>query len=53
MKNKSPLLRSIGVGLATIALTVVYAYGFTVTKINFAETRSERRMESLTRILRA
>ncbi len=53
MKNKSPLLRSIGVGLATIALIVVYAYGFTITKINFSETRSERRIESLTRILRA
>ena len=51
-KNSSPY-RSIVVGLVTLLILVVYAYGFTVTKIDFGETRSERRVASLTRILRA
>jgi phosphonate ABC transporter permease subunit PhnE len=37
----------------TLLVLVVIAYGFSVTKINFEETRSERRVASLTRILRA
>jgi phosphonate ABC transporter permease subunit PhnE len=53
MKKSSSPIRSIGVGLVTLLVLVVLAYGFTVTKINFEETRSERRVASLTRILRA
>jgi phosphonate ABC transporter permease subunit PhnE len=53
MKKKPSLLKSIGIGLAVILAIIVYAYGVTVTKVDFEETRSERRMESLTRILRA
>lgn len=51
-KNSSPL-RSLAVGGATILVLIVIAYGFSITRINFAETRSERRVASLTRILRA
>jgi len=51
-KNSSPL-RSLTVGLVTLFALVVLAYGFTVTNIDFKETRSERRVASLTRILRA
>jgi phosphonate ABC transporter permease subunit PhnE len=53
MKKSSSPIRSIVVGLATLLVLVVFAYGFTVTNINFEETRSERRVASLTRILRA
>ncbi|HKI52797.1 MAG TPA: ABC transporter permease subunit [Anaerolineales bacterium] len=51
-KNSSPL-RSLAVGLVTFLALVILAYGFTVTNIDFKETRSERRVASLTRILRA
>lgn len=53
MKKSSSPLKSLTVGLVTLLVLVVLAYGFSVTKINFAETRSERRVASLTRILRA
>ncbi len=51
-KQRSPL-QSIGLGLAVLLILVVYAYGFQVTKVNFKETSSERRLTQLTRILRA
>jgi phosphonate ABC transporter permease subunit PhnE len=53
MKKGSSPLKSLTVGLVTLLVLIVLAYGFSVTKINFAETRSERRVASLTRILRA
>ena len=53
MKEKPSLLKSIGIGLAVILGVVVYAYGFTVTRVDFEETRSENRQTSLTRVLRA
>jgi phosphonate ABC transporter permease subunit PhnE len=53
MKKSSSPIRSLAVGLVTLLVLVVFAYGFSVTKINFEETRSERRVASLTRILRA
>lgn len=53
MKEKPSLLKSIGIGLAVILGVIVYAYGFTVTQVDFEASRSERRMESLQRILRA
>ena len=53
MKKSSSPLKSLTVGLVTLLVLIVLAYGFSVTKIDFAETRSERRVASLTRILRA
>jgi phosphonate ABC transporter permease subunit PhnE len=53
MKKKRSLIRSIGLGLAVVLGLVIYAYGFQVTKVNFSETRSERRLVVLSRILRA
>jgi phosphonate ABC transporter permease subunit PhnE len=53
MKQKPSLRKSIVTGIAVIIGIVVYAYGFTVTRVDFAETRSEDRRASLTRILRA
>jgi phosphonate ABC transporter permease subunit PhnE len=53
MKKGASPLKSLTVGLVSLLVLIVLAYGFSVTKINFAETRSERRVASLTRILRA
>jgi phosphonate ABC transporter permease subunit PhnE len=53
MKKRRTPLKSIGLGLAVLLILVVYAYGFQVTKVNFKETSSERRLTQLTRILRA
>ncbi len=53
MKKKPSLLRSTGVGLAFLVVLVVLAYGFNVTNVDFEESRSEKRVASLTRILRA
>lgn len=53
MKKSSSPIKSLAVGLITLLGFVVLAYGFTVTNINFEETRSERRVASLQRILRA
>ena len=53
MKKKSSLLKSLSVGLVSLLILIIIAYGFNVTNINFEETRSERRLASLTRVLRA
>ena len=53
MKKSSSPIRSLAVGLVTLLVLIIFAYGFSVTSINFEETRSERRVASLTRILRA
>ena len=53
MKKKSSPLKSLAVGLVSLLVLIVLAYGFSVTNINFEETRSERRVASLQRILRA
>ncbi len=54
VKNKKPnFMRSLGLGLGILAALVIYAYGFQVTKVNLAETKSERRQTQLVRILRA
>jgi len=50
---KTPLLRSIVIGLLVLAALVIYAYGFQVTQVDFAETRDAHRQEQLVRILRA
>jgi len=54
MKEKKPnWMRSAGLGLVILLTLVIYAYGFQVTKVNLAETKSPRRQEQLVRILRA
>ena len=53
MKKQRSLLKSIGLGLVILLVLVVYAYGFQVTQVDFAETSSEVRLTQLTRILRA
>ncbi|MGD8553773.1 MAG: ABC transporter permease subunit [Anaerolineales bacterium] len=53
MDNQRSLFKSILLGLAVVAGIIVYAYGFQVTKVDFSETRSERRLQVLSRILRA
>ncbi|HKZ44374.1 MAG TPA: hypothetical protein VJZ78_04995, partial [Anaerolineales bacterium] len=51
-KKASPL-RSLSVGLITLLILVVYAYGFQVTKVNLEELKSEQRQSSLQRVTRA
>src|SRR5688572_24270648 len=51
-KNPSPW-KSIQMGLAVLLVLLVYAYGFEVTQVDLGELRSERRQESLTRVIRA
>jgi phosphonate ABC transporter permease subunit PhnE len=53
MKKYPRYIRSLLIGLAVFFALVIYAYGFQVTKVNLAETRSERRQTQLIRILRA
>ncbi len=51
-KKASPW-RSLQLGLTVIFGIVVYAYGFQITKVDLEDLRSERRQESLTRVMRA
>jgi phosphonate ABC transporter permease subunit PhnE len=51
--NKPSLWKSLQLGLAILAGLVVYAYGFEVTKVDLEDLRSERRQESLVRVMRA
>jgi len=52
--NKKPSRwKSIQLGLAVLAGLFVYAYGFQITKVDLEDLRSERRQESLVRVLRA
>jgi len=55
MKNnkKSSLWKSIQVGLVSLLVMVIFAYGFQITKVNLEELRSEKRQESLIRVTRA
>ena len=51
--KKSSPWKSLQFGLAIFAGLIVYAYGFQVTKVDLEDLRSERRQESLTRVMRA
>ncbi len=51
-KKASPW-KSVQLGLAILAGLVIYAYGFQVTKVDLEDLRSERRQESLIRVMRA
>jgi hypothetical protein len=54
MKNeKKSRFRSLRLVWEFCSPFVVYAYGFQVTKVNLAETKSEHRQQQLFRILRA
>lgn len=52
-KKKSSLWKSIQLGLAILAGLLVYAYGFEITQVDLEDLRSERRQESLVRVMRA
>ena len=55
MKNfrQNPVVRWLIIVSAIIVVVVVYAFGFSVTDVNFETTRDEVRLTQLTRILRA
>jgi phosphonate ABC transporter permease subunit PhnE len=57
MKNKkdhkASLWKSIKVGLASLLVMVILAYGFQITKVNLEELSSKQRQESLIRVVRA
>ncbi|NJC96607.1 MAG: ABC transporter permease subunit [Anaerolineae bacterium] len=54
MKNsKASPWKSLKVGLAALAVMVVFAYGFEITQVNLQELRSPQRQESLVRVTRA
>src|SRR3972149_4448423 len=52
-KKKASPWKSIQLGLVVLAGMLVYAYGFQVTKVDLEDLRSERRQESLVRVMRA
>ena len=51
--KKGPFWKSLQLGLAILAGLLVYAYGFQITKVDLEDLRSERRQESLVRVMRA
>ena len=51
-KKASPR-KSISIGLITLLILIVYAYGFQVTKVNLQELKSETRQSTLKRVIRA
>jgi phosphonate ABC transporter permease subunit PhnE len=51
--KKASLWKSIKIGLITLLVLVIYAYGFQITKVNLEELRSEQRQTSLQRVTRA
>jgi phosphonate ABC transporter permease subunit PhnE len=55
MKNtkKTSIWKSARVGLFAFLGMVIFAYGFQTTQVDFEELRSERRQESLVRVMRA
>lgn len=52
-KSKASLWKSLRLGFAIVAVLVVYAYGFQVTKVDLAEFRKESRQDSRVRVMRA
>ena len=51
-KSGSPW-KSVQLGLAVLIVLLVYAYGFEITQVDLEDLRSERRQESLVRVMRA
>jgi phosphonate ABC transporter permease subunit PhnE len=52
-ENKASIWKSLQVGIAVLFVLIVYAYGFQITKVDLEDLRSERRQESLVRVMRA
>jgi phosphonate ABC transporter permease subunit PhnE len=52
-KKKASPWKSVQLGLAILAGLLIYAYGFQITKVDLEDLRSERRQESLVRVMRA
>ena len=52
-KKKASLWKSIQLGLAVLLVLIVFAYGFQVTDVDLEDLRSERRQESVVRVMRA
>ncbi len=52
-KKKASPWKSVQLGLAVLAGLLIYAYGFQITKVDLEDLRSERRQESMVRVLRA
>lgn len=52
MDTKKPLIKSILTALFIILAVIVYAYGLTVTDVDFKTTRQEQRLFQLRRIIR-
>ncbi len=52
-KKKASPWKSAQLGLAILAGLLMYAYGFQITKVDLEDLRSERRQESLVRVMRA
>ena len=52
-RKKTSLWRSLQLGLVVLAGLLVYAYGFQITQVDLEDLRSERRQESLVRVMRA
>lgn len=52
-KKKTSPWKSVQLGLAILAGLLIYAYGFQITKVDLEDLRSERRQESLVRVMRA
>lgn len=51
-KKASPW-KSLQLGLAVLIVLFIYAYGFEITNVDLEDLRSERRQESMSRVLRA
>ena len=52
-RKKASPWKSLQLGLAVLIGLLVFAYGFQVTQVDLEELRSERRQESLIRVMRA
>ena len=52
-KKKPSPWKSLQFGLIIFVGLLIYAYGFQITKVDLEDLRSERRQESLTRVMRA
>ena len=51
--KKASLWKSLQFGLAIFAGLIIYAYGFQITQVDLEDLRSERRQQSLERVMRA
>lgn len=51
--QKASPWKSLRLGLFVLITGIVFAYGFETTKVDLGELQSERRQESLTRVIRA